>query len=1465
MILLNPWWLALLALAGILFWLHRRRRFQKVQAVPSLLIWQRLQQDQPPVPPLQWPPLSLALLLQLLVLLGVVLALTQPWTHWGQSTAQHTVFLLDASLSMQTREGGQTRFALAQQQLRQRLGATRQGRISLLVVGPNPYLALARLEPDQAGRLEVSDLKVSDGQARWGQALELLGGVVRPDEQTQLVVLTDPQGWKQAQPVLLAQSMVIPVVLGQPHDNLGLYRVTPIASQTKLGLWRLEGHVGNFTDQAQQVRVVLNFIDASGQRTEVGQSDLRVARGAGSFFRFEVQPNAAGIYEVALPADALEADNRAYFRLALAQTARLLYLGPGNPPLERALRALPNVQVFAARELPADSASYDWVVVDRLSLPRHPQTHTVWLASRPPGVALADESLLTSADPTLWDSRHPVSRQMDWSQLTVDQAIRLPLLPGATPLVQAGQTPLIQTRTIQWGREVVVAFALDQSNWPGLRSFPLFWSNLLAYALDPTRSPYCQVGQACPLDARLLYAGAQLIDGQGQQRPLALKFSSDTPAWLPALLEEAFQPDQAGAYWLELEGVRYPVAVSGFFPDESSLLARDESAQTPASQGRGWLPDWSWWKVLLLLTLGILLFEAFWIGRAEGWLVWRGVAGPLTRRRRLILVLQGLAAVLLVVSLLGGSLPWPSWTANRVVLTQQPTQYADPRGTLAAQVVEATRNQQPAAGLAWLASPPQWAAAAGDPVLPLANQTDTGSGSTSLAAGLDLALAMIPPNQTGRLLVLADGTSPRSLGLGAALGRLAERSIPVDVLPLGGVPAGEVLVETVEAPARVRAGDTFVLTAVVFAEKAGSATLKVWRENQLWTSQAIELQAGSNRLEATLREQKEGNVRYALEVQLPGDTYPQNNRYQLNLPVAAGGRVALFTDQPQAASNLVRALEVQGLRPVVRSPQQLPETAEGWATYEVAYLINLPISQISLAAQKALENWVRQRGGGLVIVGGDRAFGPGGYYRTALETLSPLSSKVPREAPKVAMLFVIDKSGSMNQPAGDARRIDIVKEGTLEALRTLHPESLAGVVAFESQAQIAVPMQPVTDRQGFADRLASIQPGGGTSIYPALVTALEALQNIDAMARHIVLMTDGLSTPGDFDAIVDRIVAQGITLSTVAVGEGARVDLMQRIAQRGGGVAHFTSDWTQLPAILAQEALLQSKSPVKTQSFNPAWKDTAASWLAGLPGQLPALGGYVQTTAKPEATVHLVGPDNDPLLASWNLGLGRVVAFASQASGPWSAQWLAWSGYPRLWGQLSRYLLGGASPAGLSAELVPEGARLQLRVTAATAEGLPQEALELQARLGKDPPISLWEAAPGEYQAILPRPAADQSEWAVELVSPLLRLQARPFSLTESQQVLPKATAGLWVQPYPQRFAFTGTGAQEVLSLSLATGGKVLTPDQLDPMGRQLRWSSQPLWPITAVLALLVFLGAVAARYLPLRRAAKTGTAVGAR
>lgn len=1451
MIFLSPWWLGLLALAGILLWLHRRRRFQKVRPVPSLVLWHRLLQDLPPVPPLQWPPLSLALLLQLLVVIAAVLALGRPWTGNGQSGAQHTVYLLDASVSMQTREGSRTRFELATAQLNQRLQASNRGRVSLLVAQVNPYLALARLEP-QLFRSQPLPLEVTDGPARWSQTLELLGGVVLADEQTRLVVLTDAQGWGQLKPLIPDGLKAEPVLLGKPHDNLGLYRVTPVASRTRAGLWRLEGHVGNFTDQPRDVRVVLNFIDAQGNRSELGQSDLRMARSAGSFFRFEVQPSVPGIYEVVLPPDALEADNRAYFRLPAAQTTRILYLGEGNPALERVLRALPDTKVFSARQLPADSAGYDLVVVDRSVLDRHPQTHTVWLAARPPGVSPPTAAGLANPDPTLWDTRHRLSRQIDWSQVTLEAALSLPLLPGSTPLLQASQAPLVQVRTTQWGRELLVAFSPDESNWPGLRSFPLFWSNLLTYLQAPVQSTHCLVGQVCELDPRLLHAGAKLLKPDGYPFPLAVAFTPDQPAWLPPLLEEAFIPSRSGAYWLEVDGLRYPVAVSGFFPAESDLQVKEEVASTSDGSTWGWLQEVSWWKLLLLVALLILLFEAYWIGRTEGWWAWRGVDGPLTRRRRLILVLQLLSALLLVVSLTNWSLPWPTRASSQIVLVREPSGYSDPRGSLAQEVVSSARSQRPSAGLVWLSSPPQWAAPAGLPGNPRPVQED--KGSASLAAGLDLAAAMIPPSQSGRLLLLADGTSPRSVGLGASLSRLVERGIGLDVLPLGGLPAGEVLVEAVEVPSRVRAGDTFVLTAVVFAERGGAASLRVFRDGKPSTNQPVQLQPGSNRLEAVLREEMPGNFRYALEVDQAGDTYPQNNRYELSLPVGRGSEVALFTSQPEAAANLAAALRAQGLRPVVRNPQQLPERAEGWSVYELVYLINLPVSQISLAAQKSLEAWVRDTGGGLVIVGGDRSFGPGGYYRTALETLSPLSARVPREAPKVAMLFVIDKSGSMNQPAGDARRIDIVKEGTLEALRTLHPESLAGVVAFESQAEITVPMQPVTDKQGFADRLATVQPGGGTSIYPALVKALEALQGVNAMARHIVLMTDGLSTPGDFDGIVDAIVAQGITLSTVAVGEGARVDLMQRIAQRGGGVAHFTSDWSQLPAILAQEALLQSKSPVKSGGFVPAWKDTSATWLTGLPAQLPPLGGYVQTTAKPQATVHLTGPDNDPLLASWNLGLGRVVAFASQASGPWTAEWLAWSGYPRLWGQLSRYLLGGASPSGLSVELIPEGARIQVRVTAATPGGLPYEGLELQASPARGSAVGLWESGPGEYQAVIPRPSEAETEWTLEVTEPLLKLQARPFSLTESQPPLPPPVRQVWVEPYPLRFAFTGTGAQEVLSLAEATGGRVVTADDPGAPSAQLRWIAQPIWPLTTVLALLVFVGAVAARYLPLRR-----------
>src|SRR5258705_12902034 len=222
------------------------------------------------------------------------------------------------------------------------------------------------------------------------------------------------------------------------------------------------------------------------------------------------------------------------------------------------------------------------------------------------------------------------------------------------------------------------------------------------------------------------------------------------------------------------------------------------------------------------------------------------------------------------------------------------------------------------------------------------------------------------------------------------------------------------------------------------------------------------------------------------------------------------------------------------------------------------------------------------------------------------------------------MAWVSTRSATEKGTEAAATRLDIAKQATVSAISLLHPESLIAIVVFDSEAKVLLPLRPAKDSAGVAQALRALEPGGGRAIYPGLVEALPQLQGIDAMAKHIVVMSDGLTQPGDFPGILKAISDQGISVSTVAIGDGADPLRLEEIARIGKGAFHATQDFKALPGILSPEALLLSGKPVEERSATPSWADRSGEFFAGLPDKLPPLGGYVLTTRKPAADLHLV-------------------------------------------------------------------------------------------------------------------------------------------------------------------------------------------------------------------------------------------------
>lgn len=383
-------------------------------------------------------------------------------------------------------------------------------------------------------------------------------------------------------------------------------------------------------------------------------------------------------------------------------------------------------------------------------------------------------------------------------------------------------------------------------------------------------------------------------------------------------------------------------------------------------------------------------------------------------------------------------------------------------------------------------------------------------------------------------------------------------------------------------------------------------------------------------------------------------------------------RVLLVAAEPQAADALAGALGEAKIPVERRGPEDLPKTPSEWETFALVVLCNVPAAAMAPAQMEMLRDYVRE-GGGLIVVGGDRAFTPGRYRQTPLEEALPVVSAAVREPerPSRAVVFVIDCSGSM----GEGGAIELAKEATCGAVESLGPEDQIGVLAFNESSRWLSPIRRLTDKDQVLGDIRSLKAGGQTDMGPAIDKAYLALREAPARRKHIVLLTDGISHPADFEGLAREIAGSGITMSTVALGKEASRPLLETLARIGNGRFYPRDTPADLSRIFELEAAGATGLGIREGAFHP--KVTGpAPFLAGVDlAKAPALLGYVETVAKPASQRILVSQAGDPLLVWWRFGKGTSVAFTSDAQDRWAAEWLSWPGFKPFWVQLARHAM----------------------------------------------------------------------------------------------------------------------------------------------------------------------------------------------
>lgn len=705
---------------------------------------------------------------------------------------------------------------------------------------------------------------------------------------------------------------------------------------------------------------------------------------------------------------------------------------------------------------------------------------------------------------------------------------------------------------------------------------------------------------------------------------------------------------------------------------------------------------------------------------------------------------------------------------------------------------------------------------------------------TNIAAALEVARAAIPPSHVPRLVLLSDGNQTT----GDAVRTAVRGGVPIDTVPLPARTDPEVQVSAVNVPAQVREGEPFYVEVVIDSNHDDTGVIEVFRgahKVKLEKDGVVTVKPGENRFRFRQQISGERMAEFTARIKGFNDKLLDNNSARGLVYTNGKPRVLVVDTDPKQARQFASALEQEGIKVDVRPAQGIPDSLSDLQNYELLVISNVPATSMSVRQMNNIRTYVQDLGGGLIMIGGDQAFGLGGYYKTTIEEILPVRSdfEKEKEKPNLAMILVIDKSGSMG-----GLKMEMAKDAAKAAVELLGPKDFVGVIAFDGDLFWIADVQRASNKGQIIDKISAIEAGGGTTMGPPMEAAYEALQNAQAKLKHVIVLTDGVSEPADFEGIAQNMAQAKQTCTTVAVGDDCDFKLLQDIARLGNGRYYHAEDPNNIPQIFARETVTASKSAINEQPFTPIVMRPSPVIADIKFDAAPELFGYVTTRPKPTSELILASEKGDPLLSWWRYGLGMSVAFTSDAKARWAAEWLSWPGYSKFWAQVVRHAMRKSDAKGVFVQVDRKDGKAKVTLDAVKTDGtfLNEATSELTViePQGGERKVAMTQTAPGRYVGEFPTDR--QGTYHVSMTQ-----QAKGQQPTQQ-------TRGLVVN-YDDELRIRPTDEALLEAVAKASGGR-FKPEPEAVFDADERTASRPvpLWPYLVVAAALIFLADVALR-----------------
>lgn len=806
-------------------------------------------------------------------------------------------------------------------------------------------------------------------------------------------------------------------------------------------------------------------------------------------------------------------------------------------------------------------------------------------------------------------------------------------------------------------------------------------------------------------------------------------------------------------------------------------------------------------------------------------------------------------------------------------------------------VKQATRSRarpQDRVGLVSFASRPRLEFPATD--IPELNMRDAGSSLdcnlTDVGAAIRLGLASFPEGSARRILLISDGNENR--GDAESESRTAKiNGVPIDVVPLKYRYDEEILLDRIDVPSESRPGQDIPVRVIArnYAGRPVPGKLRITRQMGEQTDTAEQrytLEPGLNVLSAKWPARfgaGAGLINYKatfIPERLPNDRADNNESWAPVILTGQGRRVLLVVQDKTKNSHvplmqaLTRKAGPKGERLVdVWSYDQLPADNEQGrftlANYDTILLFNLPAELVPKAQQEALRKTVRDLGSGLVVLGGPVSFGAGGWQGEPLEEAMPIDNSLrARKVQAKGGLALIMHASEMSE--GNYWQKEIAKL----AIEKLAPQDEVGILYYSYGPGVPggggtnghvwhVEMQEVgPNRASILRSLGSMQPGDMPEFDPSMKMAVNALseEKRGISTRHVILISDGDHGLLQDKTLLDTYKKKRVTLTTIGItthGPAAQAALAA-ISQGTGGRHYSVDDPAKLPSIYIKETRVLNQNFIYEKPFSPRLTKELADPFREWSKAFPRLFGFVRTSRKESNLVQvlmqvpLAGEDENPLLAQWQYGLGRSVAFTSDAmssENSWAREWV--QSNPELfgdfWTRIVDWSMRNLDDSGLSLQTRYENGKIRVTLVDNRERDVrAQKPLgTLKATIGgsgltDSKEATLEPVGAGVYETFIDMVQAGNYSIAVSMVQPD---KEGPGGM---RQII--VGRGALAVPYSPEFATISDNEGLLSRLADVTGGRVLDEKTLGTADLFLHEGAfarrlQPMWHW------LLFIGAI--------------------